>query len=505
MKQDDQTASGPALDFGPFRFITGRRALLRAGEAVRLPARAGEILLALVERAGELVSKRELLQRVWPGVIVEQATLRVHIAGLRKILGDSKAGLRFIENVSGLGYRFVAPVKRAVDELTSAAQTVLTGKLHVTSHTLIGREQMLSTLSEQLPQRRLITLTGAGGIGKTAIALAAVRSEDAACFRAVHYIDLASIGDPACVPEHVATSLGLSLEHPAADADIVVDIARFVGLEQTLLLLDNCEHVIDSVAGFVEQLFTLAPELHILATSREPLRARNEWVVKVPPLDLPPPSLRPNVTEALGFAAIELFTLRLTESQSAFVLTDADVPCVADICRKLDGLPLAIELAVVCAAMFGVRGLAANLDDRLKLLTRGHRTAAARHQTLRANWDWSYDTLADEEQTTLQRLAVFDDSFNVESAIAVAADEKIMASDVLDILTSLAAKSLVLSCVIGDRIFFRLLHTSRVYALEKLASSGESSKIRQRHAELNSAASESSSPISSSTRRRYAA
>ena len=139
MKQDDQTASGPALDFGPFRFITGRRALLRAGEAVRLPARAGEILLALVERAGELVSKRELLQRVWPGVIVEQATLRVHIAGLRKILGDSKAGLRFIENVSGLGYRFVAPVKRAVDELTSAAQTVLTGKLHVTSHTLIGR------------------------------------------------------------------------------------------------------------------------------------------------------------------------------------------------------------------------------------------------------------------------------------------------------------------------------------------------------------------------------
>jgi predicted ATPase/DNA-binding winged helix-turn-helix (wHTH) protein len=478
------TSSGQEIAFGPFRLYPEQRVLLRAKTPLSLGSRAQEILLVLVERAGEIVKKSELMARVWPNTIVEEGSLRVHIAALRKALGDGQAGMRYVENVTGHGYRFIAPLKR-VDE----AQPSPVAQARAAEHSyknpipltrMIGRAPVVATLASRLPRRRFVTIVGPGGIGKTTVAMAAADRLHDSYPHGVCFVDLASIVDPVLISGTVASALGLA----SVSQDPLLNVIECLKHKQMLLVLDNCEHVIDAAALLAEKLVTGAPGVHMIATSRESLRARSEWVLRLAPLELPPPGAVLTAAEALGFSAIQLFAERAMASLNTFALNDADVPTVADICRRLDGLPLAIELAAARVDLFGIRTLAARLDDRLGLLTRGCRTAVPRHQTLRATLDWSYEILPRFEQVALRRLAVFAGAFDTRSAGAVIVDDEIDAAVVPDVLTDLAAKSLLAVHVAGEQVLYRLLETSRAYALEKLEVSRESAEIKRRHAQL---------------------
>ncbi len=476
------TDGAQALAFGAFRLLPEQGVLLEADKPVRLGGRAFDILSALVERAGQLVSKDTLIARAWPQTVVEEANLRVHIAALRKVLGDGQAGARYIVNVSGRGYRFVAPVTPSHSPQAPAPRSPAVADVpHLPAPLtrMIGRDDSVSAIAMQLPRRRFVTVVGPGGIGKTTVALAAAEKLHDSYEQGAVFIDLATVTDPALVPAALATALGLSIH----SEDPTFVIVSFVRDKRTLIVLDTCEHVISTVAALAEAVLKGAPGAHILATSREPLRAEGEWVHRLPSLEFPAPPAHLTVSEALDYPAIALFAERALATLETYELTDADVPIVADICRRLDGIPLAIELAAAVLESHSVRELASRLDDRFRVLTRGRRTALPRHQTLRATLDWSYEILPTLEQAILRRLAVFKGSFTLEAAAAVAANEIVTASDVPDIVTALGAKSLITADVSGDIVRYRLLDMTRSYALEKLADEGELQSASRRHAQ----------------------
>jgi predicted ATPase/DNA-binding winged helix-turn-helix (wHTH) protein len=485
MTSNIQTSSDLAFVFGPFRLFPAQRVLMCGGEPVALGSRAREILIALVENAGKLVKKNELCGRAWPDTVVEEGTLRVHIAALRRALGDRPSGgNRYVENVTGHGYRFVAPVTRYDGGPSHAWETALPAEpinnLPPCLSRVIGREHAVTTLTQRLGERRFMTVVGPGGIGKTTVAVSAANALRTSYAHGVCFVDLGSVSDPAVIPVTVAAALGL----PMVVADPAPGIVACLKDKQMLIVLDNCEHLVDGAAALAERLLGGAEGVHILATSRETLRAKGEWVLRLGPLELPPPSATVTAKAALAFPAIQLFAERVAASLESFALTDAEVPIVAEICRRVDGLPLAIELAAARVAQLGIRELAARLDDRLRVLTGGRRTALKRHQTLRATLDWSYELLSPFEQRVLRRLAVFAGPFDVASACVVAAEADGDPADVLEALTHLAAKSLIGVHTGEQQVLYRLLETSRAYALEKLTAGEESAQIRRRHAEL---------------------
>src|SRR5260221_3230315 len=390
MEADRINGSGAsAILFGPFRLLPAERLLLRAGKPVRLGSRALDLLIALVERAGESVGKNELIARVWPDTIVEEGNLKVHVAALRRALRDGLAGNRYLINIPGRGYRFVTPVTLVEDLQPSAPLAAAAKREHnlPTGLTpLIGRADNINALTEQLQQRRLLTIVGPRGIGKTAIALAVAESLAEAYEHGIYLIDLASVSDPLLVPSALAAALGLESR---SDKSLPGLIAAVRG-KRMLLVLDNCEHVIASAATLAAQVLSGATRVHILATCREPLRAEGEHIYRLPPLTSPPSSAQLTAAEALAFPAVQLFVERAAASLGKFELSDADAPFVAEICTKLDGVPLAIEFAAARVDVFGIPGLASRLDDRLRLLTSGRRTALPRHQTMLATLDWSY-------------------------------------------------------------------------------------------------------------------
>jgi len=477
--EDSQDAQDAVLAFGPFRLLPQQRMLLRDGVRVKIPGRAWDILLALVGRPGDVVRKGALLQRLWPDGNAKEATLRVHVAILRKVLENGHDRRCYIENVTGLGYRFIMPVRHLTQSpvITSAAGTAAAV---LPPQQLIGREEVLARLIACVPARRFMTIVGAGGVGKTTLAEAALHGLHPAHFTSVCFINLASIVHPEGVAPRIAGALGLT----AVCGDPLTDIGAQIRDQRLLIVLDNCEQIIESAAHIVERLLGLAPQLHILATSREPLRARGEYVLRLVPLELPPSATLLTAAEALAYPAVRLFIQRAARTLDDFEVHDADIPAVVEICRRLDGLPLAIELAAARTEALGVHELALNLCDHLTLLTRGPRTAPPRQQTLRATLDWSYERLTPAEQVALRRLAVFDCFFDEPAARGVLADPAIDKHDVLDLLTSLVAKSLLNSHLIGTGARFRLLQTTRAYALEKLQASGESAAIESRRAQL---------------------
>jgi predicted ATPase/DNA-binding winged helix-turn-helix (wHTH) protein len=478
------TSCEPILAFGPFRLLPAQRVLLRGDEPVRLGSRAREILVFLVEHAGRIVKKHELIKRVWPETFVEEGTLRVHIAALRKALQDGKSGMRYVENITGHGYRFIAPITRLVNTdaiaLAQAEPTAHLPHLPTPPARIVGREQVLTALAARFEQRRFMTIAGPGGIGKTTVAMATATHLQSSYQHGVCFVDLGSVSAPGLISGTLASALGLS----TIACDPLPNIVQFLTNRRALIVLDNCEHVVEAAAVLAETLLRGAANVHILATSREPLRAMDESVLRLAPLEIPPPSAALTAGEALGFSAIQLFVDRATAAAHLFELSDADVPQVVDICRKLDGLPLAIELAAARVDVFGIRGLAARLDDCLGFLTRGPRTAIPRHRTLRATLDWSYAILPRAEQVSLCRLGVFAGSFDAGSARAVIADEESTIEDVVNLLTDLAAKSLLTARVTNDQVLYQLLDTSRAYAIEKLQNTDEYNEIRRRHARL---------------------
>jgi predicted ATPase/DNA-binding winged helix-turn-helix (wHTH) protein len=470
-----------SLSFGRFRLFPARQLLLEDERPVRLGSRALDILTTLVEHAGQVVSKDELTTRVWPDTFVEESSLRVHIAGLRRALGDGHAGNRYVANIPGRGYRFVAPVSVSEESSRAAPQPAcssLTHNLPTTLIRMVGRDATAGALSKQLTHRRFITVVGPAGIGKTTVALAVANGLIATYRDGVRFVDLAPFTDPLLVPSALAFVFGLAIHSGNPTPGLIA----FLRNKKMLVVLDSCEHLVEGTAALAVDLLKSAPGLNILATSREPLCAEGECVHRLTPLKVPPISRKLTATEALAFPAVQLFVERAIACLDTFELTDADAPIVAGICRKLDGIALAIELAASRVDAFGVQGLAALLDDRFRLLMRGRRTALPRHRTLSAALDWSYEFLPDSERIILRRLAAFDSYFTLESAIAVAGDSAIAPLDVVDALANLVAKSLVTADTGSEIVHYRLLETIRAYAHGKLAESGDFEHVARRHA-----------------------
>jgi predicted ATPase/DNA-binding winged helix-turn-helix (wHTH) protein len=470
------TQPGGVIVFGAFRLVPAARTLTRNGSPVQLGGRALDILIALIERAGQLVSKAELFAAVWPKIFVEESNLRVQLSALRKALGDDRSGTRFIVSIPGRGYMFVAD-----GDVASPLLTLAVSNDHVPAPLvrLIGRDEIVSEIAEQLARDRFVTITGPGGIGKTSVALAIAQKLANTYPDGVQVVDLGSLASPALVEAHLASLLRL----PAPNTQQLQYVIAHLRTRNMLIVFDNCEHVIEPLGGIVEAILKGAPEVHILATSREPLRAAGEWVQRLSPLAVPPLSAQLTAAEAMQYAAVQLFAERVLACDESGKVTDANSSVVAELCARLDGLPLAIELAAARVPLFGLRGLADRLDDRFRILTKGRRTALPRHQTLGAMIDWSYETLSDKEKIVWSRLGVFQGAFTIEAAEALGNDRSTEDIDVIDILDSLVEKSLVSVEPRGAETQYRLLESLRLYALEQLLEGKEAESIRHRHAQ----------------------
>jgi predicted ATPase/DNA-binding winged helix-turn-helix (wHTH) protein len=466
MKGERSAPTQETIAFGPFELSSGERILRRDGLVLPLGGRALDILFYLVGRPGEVATKKQLIDHAWPDVVVEEGNLRVHIAAIRKALEDGKFGNRYIANVQGRGYCFVAPVSRssaasrpADHGSTSKKDPALPPRLT----RMIGREAAVDTISAQLVTGRFVTIVGAGGIGKTTVAVSIGYRLFGEFGDLVHFIDLGSLRDPLLV----ASATGLALGLPINERDPVPGLIAALRHRRMLLVFDSCEHVIETASVLAERMFNEAPRVHILATSREALRVEGEQVHQLAPLQCPSEDADLTAEQALAFPAVLLFSERAAANQSRFAFSDADAPVVAEICRKLDGIALAIELAAGRVSAYGIRGVATLLDQRFGLLWRGRRTALPRHQTLAATLDWSYDLLHEFERTILRRLSVFAGIFTLEAARSVAAGNDVDDALVISAMDDLVAKSLVTADTSDAITHFRLLDTTRAYASEK--------------------------------------
>jgi predicted ATPase/DNA-binding winged helix-turn-helix (wHTH) protein len=474
--------NGHAISFGPFRLLAAQRLLLEGDNPVRLGSRAFDILAALVERPGEVFSKKELIARVWPKTFVEDANLKIQISALRRALGDGQGGQRYVITVPGRGYNFVAAVRLEESlraPLPPRMAPTAVHNLPFAATRMIGREEAVAALVSRLLRERLVTIVGPGGIGKTTVALAVAERMIAGYEHGVWLIDLAPLGDPRLVPSAVATVLGTETH----TEDPLLGLVAGLRDRRMLLLLDNCEHVIEATASLAAAVLRGVPGVNILSTSREPLGVAGEREYHLGPLGSPQPSARLMAAEVAAFPAVQLFVERVTAIVEDFALTDENAAAVGEICRRLDGLPLAIEFAACRVEVLGIDGLAAHLDDSLPLLGEQHRTAMPRHRTMRAVLDWSHGLLSEIEQRFFQALGIFTGGFTVEAAAAVAMDSASTRVDAMDRLADLAAKSLIVADVSGADPRFRLLDTTRAYAIEKLDERGEHERIARRHAE----------------------
>jgi predicted ATPase/DNA-binding winged helix-turn-helix (wHTH) protein len=472
------------IAFGRFRVSPDRREVLADGQPVKLGGRAFDVLMALIEAHGAVVSKDALMTRVWPGRIIEENSLAAQIAALRAALGPER---ELIRTVSGRGYQFTGEIRvvpaspgEAIGAVAAQPASVLppTNVPEPVSE-LIGREEELSEILNLVTTHRLVTVTGAGGIGKTTLALALARQLRPHFADGVWLAEFSALADPGLVPATVAAAVGLELGGGEVSAQRV---ARALADRRLLLVLDTCEHVIAAAAAMAEAVLGASSAPHIIATSREPLRAGGEWVYPVQPLAVPAVDVAAD-DDPPRYGAVRLFIERARAAEPHFAPDPRLIAMIAAICRRLDGIPLAIELAAARAAALGIELLAARLDDRFRLLTGGRRMAQPRHQALRATFDWSYELLVAPERAILRRLAVFAGPFSLEAAAAVAASPELAVPDVIEGLLGLVAKSLVVAEGEGAVARYRLLDTTRAYTREKLGESGERERLSHHHAE----------------------
>jgi predicted ATPase/DNA-binding winged helix-turn-helix (wHTH) protein len=474
------------IRFGRCQLFTNRRELFVDGVPVPLGNRAFDVLQMLVEAVGNLVTKDEILCRVWSGIVVEENTLQVQITRVRRALGKDRG---LLKTVSRRGYRFVAEVTRADDEGAGAAQAATTTEtlaherekrtnLPARTSPLLDRQAELAEVLRLVAAHRLVTLTGTGGIGKTRLALEVARHLQSELPDGVWLVELGPLTDPDLVWVTVATALRLTLPAGAS----LDDLAHLLGAKHLLIVLDNCEHVIEAAASAAECLVRCTPAARVLATSREPLRAEGEQVHRVPGLGVPATGIEDS-DEVLRHGAVQLFVARARAAEPQFSTDGRVTAAIVEVCRRLDGIPLAIEFAAARAATLGVENLAARLQDLFWLLTGGRRAALPRQQTLRATLDWSYELLPKAERAVLHRVAVLPGPFMLEAACAVAADGEIAASDVIDSISNLVSKSMIAATLSGALVRYRLLETTRAYALEKLTASDEFDPTARSHAQ----------------------
>jgi len=457
------------LRFGAAQLDVAQRRLLIDGQPAKLGARAFDVLLALLERRDRTVNKNELFDLVWPGVVVEENNLQVHISTLRKVLGPQT-----IATIPGRGYRFTGDLTATTTAAPVAPPpSTVAATMHLTAQQpLYGRDGDMHAVGELLRRHTHVSIVGAGGMGKTRLALAVAAAQREQFPDGIWWIELAALSDGGLVTGAIAQALGV---RGGNDRPVLETVIALLLNQTALLVLDNCEHLLDAAAECVNTLLLNAPALRILVTSQAALRTATEHVY---PLSGLPSNGVPNATAP----AVELFVARARASAPHLQLNAAILDTVAEICRGLDGMPLAIELAAARVQLLGIEGVRARLDERFLVLTGGTRGVIRRHQTLRAALEWSHGLLAPAEQTVFRRLGVFVGGFTLDLAQDVASDERTDRWAVLDLLGQLVDKSLVVAD--GDAVpRYRLLETMRAFALEKLAGASETPGLMRRHAE----------------------
>ena len=473
-----------AIAFGRFQVLPDRREVLADGKPVKLGERTFDILLALIEAPGTVVSRDALMSRVWPGRMVDENNLAVQIAALRAAFGAERG---LIRTVFGRGYQFTGKIRgvpMSPDEpTTAAARPVAVGpptNVGEPVSELVGRDAEVAAVLNLVAGHRLVTLAGAGGIGKTRLALAVARRLQSHLSDqfpdGVWLAELSPIVNPDLVPATVAGAVGL---HLGAGEISPQRVSQALADRHMLLILDTCEHVIDAAAAMAEAVVQAAPGVRIITTSREPLRAEEEQVYNVPPLAVP----AVDAENPWQFGAVLLFVVRSRASGGQIYEDQHSAPVIAGICRRLDGIPLAIELAAARASTLGIEVLGSRLDDRFDLLSSAWRTALPRHQTLQATLDWSYELLTEPERVVLRRLAVFAGAFSLAAASAIVESPETSPLLVVGSLSDLIVKSLVVVEAGATSPRYRLLDATRAYALKKLDESGERERLLRHHAE----------------------
>jgi len=471
----DTSEPEDAICFGPFVLLPRQHLLLRNGEPVPMGSRALLLLIAMASRSGELLSKAELLALVWPRLVVEECNLRAQIVTLRRALGDD-GDFGYIVTVPGRGYRFVAPVATQALAPEQPAAQEPNAELPGMMSQIIGRDALLDVLQAQIASRRFVTITGPGGIGKTTLVLALANRLLAQYPQGISFIDLAPVSRTQRVSVVIASALGIN----CTTEDPLQVLTSQLAASQALLILDNCEHVLEDAAISVEAILRNAPHCSVLVTSREPLHAEGEFVHDLAPLPSPADASALTAAKALDYPAIRLLVERIAAHDLGYVFTDQDVPAAAEICRKLDGNALAIEIAAARVRAFGITHLVDLLDGSFRLQMTGRRTALPRHRTLSAALDWTFALLSPDEQAMLRQLSVFTGLFTlgaVKDVVALSGTQ-----DLTQLLESLMDKSLVIACEQGPAKRYRLLETTRLYAAEKLAQHAETDACALRHA-----------------------
>ena len=466
--------------FGAFRFLPRQQLLLRDGQPVKLGGRAVDILHLLLKSAGEPVGKRALEQFAWPDTFVHESNLKVHISSLRRALGETSPQPTYISTVAGRGYRFIprVSIEPVVKASVPSGNAPLVYSLP-SQRPPIGREHAIDRVASMLRRSRLVTLVGPGGVGKTTVALAAAKRFDEEGVGSVVFVDLSRVASDEFVPASLAAALGVS----AGGDDSLQAVVSILARRTALLLLDTCEHVLEATVRICDVLLAKTGNVRILATSRQVLGAQREKVVWLAPLDLPPKEAS-TTRDIRRYSACQLLETRASENAD-YRLTDADAQAIAEICRRLDGMPLAIELVSSRLAIRSADGVLAELDDRFRTLRRQNPGSPLRQQTLLVTLEWSYALLTRDEATVLRAVSIFAGAFDASWADVVVGRPRFASIDTRFIIDGLRAKSM-LSVVArasgGPR--YRLLDTTRAFAGSLLDSHGELAAVSADHARL---------------------
>jgi predicted ATPase/DNA-binding winged helix-turn-helix (wHTH) protein len=451
--------------FGEFRLLPLRRLLLKGNEPVQFSSRALDILITLLERPGEIVTKEDLMKRAWPNTFVEPGNLSVNISALRRALGGSRGADRCFINVPGRGYCFTAPVTKTPNpEHSQFSETSrLRYNLPKRLRPIIGRVDFIASISAQLAGERMVTIVGPGGVGKTTVAIAIAEQHIGNHKDGVWIIDLAELKHPSLLTCMVRAAIGLEDERDESLDCLMWAMRR----KQLLLLLDNCGHHVSAAAEFAEAALRNCPQVQILATSREPLCSEGERVFRLPPLCNASATVL-TADQALTYSAIKLFTDRAAAALGVFSLSDADAAVVAEICRRVDGIPLAIELAAARVDCFGIQGLITRLDDGLSILS-GAPTRPPRQRTMRATLDWSYDLLDQSERALLCQLSTLAKPFSIQEAVDAFGSNESRSGGITEQLSTLIRKSLIISEPGDGEPKLRLLRIVKAYAQSERA------------------------------------